>query len=216
MLDRRTFLAASAGAAAAAAFLPLPFAAAQSKVPQGAPEGFFGERPLPEMEQGSPDAPVVLTEYASVTCGHCKAFHDQTLPALQQYIDDGKLRYQLREFAYDPLAAAGFMLARCAPNGSRGYFGIVDILFDNQSKWTRADNPAQALFDLTRVAGFDQESFNKCLTDQKLLDQIRAVQREGEKFGVTGTPTLFVNGEKLEGGYGLANVKKAIDAKLGS
>ena len=212
MLDRRQFILAT-GALAALAAVP---AWAQSVVPEGAPEGFFGERPLPEMEKGDPNAPVVLTEYASVTCGHCKSFHDQTLPALQEYIDAGKLRYQLREFAFDPLAAAGFMLARCAPNGSRGYFGIVDILFDNQSQWTRADNPAKALFDLTRVAGFDQDSFNKCLTDQKLLDQIRAVQAEGEKFGVTGTPTLFVNGEKLDGGYGIANVKKAIEAALGS
>ena len=214
MLDRRTFLA-SAAALAASVALPLPLFA-QSKAIEGAPEGFFGERPLAEMEKGSPDAPVVLTEYASVTCGHCKAFHDKTLPALQEYIDAGKLRYQLREFAFDPLAAAGFMLARCAPNGTTGYFGMVDILFDRQGEWTRAANPADALFDLSRVAGFDRPAFEACLKDQALLDKIRAVQAEGEKFGVTGTPTLFVNGEKLEGGYGLENVKKAIDAKLGA
>ena len=210
MLDRRTFLVSVAAAAAFASFPSLAFA-------QGAaPEGFFGERALPEMEQGAADAPVVLTEYGSVTCGHCKRFHEETLPALKSYFDEGKLRFQMREFAFDPLAAAGFMLARCAPNGTKGYFGMVDLLFARQDEWTRADNPTDALFDLSRVAGFDRPAFEKCLTDQALYDKIRAVRAEGEKFGVRGTPTLFVNGEKIEGGYGVANVKKAIDAKLGS
>ena len=204
MIDRRAFLASTAALALTAA---LPARAA-------APEG-FDKPPLPEMEQGSKDAPVVLTEYASMTCGHCRAFHESTWPTIKKdYVDTGKVRFQLREFAFDNLSAAAFMLARCAPND--GYFPMVDILFERQETWMRADNPAAALFDIAKLAGFTREGFEACLKDQEMLDKINASFEQGKEFGVTGTPTLFVNGEKIEGGYGLENVKKAIDARLGS
>ena len=205
MIDRRLFLASTAGLALTVA-LPLPALAA--------PEG-FDNPPLKEMELGSPDAPVTLTEYASMTCGHCRAFHENTWPTIKKdYVDTGKVRYRLREFAFDNLAAAAFMLARCAPND--GYFPMVDVLFERQDQWARAENPAAELFNIAKLAGFTRESFETCLKDQKLLDQINAQFKQGRDFGVTGTPTLFVNGEKLDGGYGLDNVKKALDAQLGS
>ena len=207
-IHRRTLLAAGTALAAAAA-LPL------SAFAQGAGTGeFFENRPLPEMELGAKDAPVIITEYASMTCPHCKSFHESVWPKLkEEYVDTGKVRYQLREFAFDNLAAAASMLARCAPND--GYFPMVDILFERQSQWSRAQNPAAELFNIAKLAGFTEETFRACLTNQKLLDDINAVRAEGRKFGVTGTPTIFVNGEKLDGSS-YENIKKAIDAKLPS
>ena len=203
MLTRRTLLASTA------AFALLPQAARAE-----APEGFFAaERPLPEMEMGSKDAKVVITEYASMTCPHCKTFHESTLPKLkEQYVDTGKVRYQLREFAFDPLSAAAFMLARCAPND--GYFPMVDILFESQTEWSRSQNPANALFEKAKLAGFTRPEFDKCLSDQALLDNVNAVRREGEKFGVRGTPTVFVNGEKVESSFDA--ISKAVEAQLAS
>ena len=205
MIDRRLFLASAAGVALTAA-LPANVLAA--------PEG-FNTPPLPEMSLGSKDAPVTLTEYSSLTCGHCRNFHTQVLPTIkQEYIDTGKVRFQMREFAFDNLAAAGFMLARCAPNNA--YFPMVETLFERQDQWARAQNPAQELFNIAKLAGFTRGSFETCLKDQAMLDKINASFKQGQEFGVTGTPTLFVNGEKVEGGYGLENVKKAIDAQLAS
>lgn len=209
MIDRRTFLGSTA-ALALATGLPT----ALPNVALAAPEG-FDNPPLPEKTIGSPDAPVTLTEYASMTCGHCRAFHKEVWPTIkEEYVDTGKVRFRLREFAFDPLAAAGFMLARCAPND--GYFAMVDVLFDRQSQWRNAQNPAQELFNISKLAGFTRENFETCLKDQALLNKINASFEQGKTFGVTGTPTLFVNGEKVEGGYGLDNVRKALDAKLPS
>ena len=73
-------------------------------------------QPLPDMVMGDAGAPVTIVEYASMTCPHCAAFHANTLPALKEkYIDTGKVKLILREFPFDPRAAAAFMLARCAP-----------------------------------------------------------------------------------------------------
>ena len=205
-IHRRTLLAAGAALAASAA-LPLPALAQTGE--------FFENRPLPEMELGAKDAPVVITEYASMTCPFCKSFHEGVLPKIkEEYVDAGKVRYQMREFASDNLAAAASMLARCAPND--GYFPMVDILFERQRQWSRAQNPAAELFNIAKLAGFTEETFRGCLTNQKLLDDINAVRAEGRKFGVTGTPTIFIDGEKLQGNATYDNIKKVIDAKLPS
>ncbi len=81
---------------------------------------------------GDANAPVTIVEYASMTCPHCAAFHETTLPALKEkYIDTGKVKLILREFPFDPRAAAAFMLARCAP--PEQYFPMVDVLFKQQA-----------------------------------------------------------------------------------
>jgi protein-disulfide isomerase len=80
--------------------------------------------PLGDKILGSESAPVTIVEYASVTCGACAAFHQQTYPTLKsKYIDTGKVRLIMREFptAPAPVAIGGFMLARC---GNDRYFPL--------------------------------------------------------------------------------------------
>jgi len=79
---------------------------------------------LPDLSIGKSDAPVTIVEYASMTCSHCAAFYATTFPILKsKYIDAGKVRFILREFPLDPLATAGFMLARCAGDDKRAGAG---------------------------------------------------------------------------------------------
>jgi Thioredoxin len=83
---------------------------------------------------GSDNAPVTIIEYASMTCPHCAHFSTTTFPELKQrYIDTGKVRFIMREFPLDALAASGFMLARCAGNDK--YMAIVETLFAKQPDW---------------------------------------------------------------------------------
>ena len=81
----------------------------------------------------------------------------------------------MREFPLDDLAAAASMLARCAGEGKT--FPMISVLFAKQDDWAFVrTNPAQELFKFAKQAGFTQESFDKCLTDQKLLDDITAIR----------------------------------------
>src|SRR5215204_3053983 len=127
--------------------------------------------PLPDQILGAAEAPVTIVEYASMTCSHCAAFHEKTYPELKKkYIDTGKVRFILREFPLDPLAAAGFMLARCA--GEDKYYPMVDALFRSQKTWVTAQDPVAALLTISKQAGFTQESFQQCLTNQSVLDGV--------------------------------------------
>jgi protein-disulfide isomerase len=125
------------------------------------------------------------------------------------------VRFILREFPLDNLAAAASMLARCA--GGDKTYPLVGVLFEKQDEWVVRGNPVPRLFEIAKQAGFTQESFDKCLTDQKLLEQISAVRtRANEKFGVTSTPTFFINGKRLSGGSAIADFDQAIEPLLKS
>ncbi len=170
---------------------------------------------MPDQILGKDDAPVTVIEYASMTCGHCATFHNNTYPEFKKrYVDTGKVRYILREFPLDPLAAGAFMLARCA--GKDKYFPLVETLFQQQRTWA-VQKPLEPLFAIARQAGFTQQTFDACLQDQKMLDGIEWVRARGaEKFKVNSTPTFFINGKIFKGALSIDDMAKAIDPLLKS
>ena len=170
--------------------------------------------PLGERALGDPAAKVTIVEYASMTCSHCAAFHEETFtPFKEKYVDTGKVRFIFREFPLDALATSAFMLARCMPEDR--YFPVVDILFRQQQNWAFVDDPATALFNVLKQAGFTQESFRACLTNQQILDGVNSVKDRGSnEFGVTSTPTFFINGKKMSGALSLEDMDKEIEPLL--
>ncbi|MDO9415800.1 DsbA family protein [Pararhizobium sp.] len=170
--------------------------------------------PLPEMSIGEANAPVTIVEYMSMTCPHCAHFHNTTFDAIKaKYVETGKVRFILREFPFDPRAAAAFMLARCAPEGQ--YFPMVSMLFKQQEQWAAAKDGREALLQMSKLAGFTQESFQACLTNQKLLDDVNAVMQKGAKdFDVASTPTFIVNGKRYSGDMSVDTMSALIDSML--
>jgi protein-disulfide isomerase len=169
---------------------------------------------LPDIALGAKEAPVTIVEYASMTCGHCAGFYATTFPELKsKYIDPGKVRFILREFPLDPLAAAGFMLARCAGDDKRN--AIVDLLFAQQKNWALTDKPLEALAALLKQAGMSQKAFDACLQNDDLRDKVYKVHdRAAEKLGVTSTPTFFINGKKETGEMTLIALEKLLGPLL--
>lgn len=170
--------------------------------------------PLEEMVLGEEDAPVTIVEYMSMTCPHCREFHENTFPQLKEkYIDTGKVRFILREFPLDPRAAAAIMLARCAPEDQ--YFPMVDVLFKQQTQWAAAQDARAELLSIARLAGFTQESFQACLTNQQLLDDVNAVRNKAaNEFGVDSTPTFLINGKRYAGDMSIEQMSAIIDPLL--
>ncbi len=171
---------------------------------------------LPDIVLGKADAPVTVVEYASMTCTHCAAFHTETYPTLvSKYIDSGKVKFILREFPLDPLATAGFMLARCSGPDKRS--AVVDLLFTQQKNWAFVDKPLEALEGLLKQTGMSKDSFETCLKDQKLYDQVNEVRDRGaQKFGVSATPTFYFNGTKVSGELTPESLAKIVDPLLKS
>src|ERR1700728_3561994 len=213
MLSRRRTLAAFPAAAllGAATTLRLAATAKADSEPDQAELAKVG--PDGDVVVGSAKAPVTVIEYASMTCPHCAHFATTTFPELQKrYIDTGKVRFIFREFPFDALAAAGFMLARCAGNDK--FMPVVETLFAKQDEWM-VQKPVPALMGIAKQFGFTQESFDKCLANQQVLDGIQDVRdRAAEKLGVNSTPTFFVNGKKLTGDQSIDSLTKEISPYL--
>ncbi|MCX7312066.1 MAG: DsbA family protein [Alphaproteobacteria bacterium] len=162
---------------------------------------------------GKDDAPVTIVEYASMTCPHCAAFHETAYPELKKrYIETGKVRFIFREFPLDPLAAGASMLARCADKDK--FYPLIETLFQQQRQWA-VEKPIPKLLALAKQAGMSEQTFNACLSDQKMLDAMQEEQKRAtDKFGVNSTPTVFINGKKVVGGTSIEELAKIIDPLL--
>jgi protein-disulfide isomerase len=172
-------------------------------------EQLMADEALPDVVEGQANAPVTVVEYASMTCSHCAAFANNVYPTLKsKYIDTGKVKYILREFPLDPLATAGFMLARCSGDKREA---MTALLFAQQKNWAFVDKPLDGLSNIVKQTGMSQESFEKCLKDQALYDKVNMVRDRGaEKFGVNSTPTFFINGKRVSGEMTIDQLDKEI------
>jgi protein-disulfide isomerase len=170
--------------------------------------------PLPDIVEGSPSAAITIIEYASMTCSHCAAFHEETWPLLKaKYVDSGKAKFILREFPLDPLAAAGFMLARCAGPDKRD--ALIDRLFAQQKNWAFVDKPIDSLLAQVEQAGMSQTDFEACLNNRELYDSVNKIRDSAaQRFGIDSTPTFFVNGRKFDGALAIAEFDQVLQPLL--
>ena len=162
--------------------------------------------------EGSPDAPVTVIEYASPTCPHCAAFHNNVYePFKAAYIETGKVKFILRPFVRNVLDAAIFMLAEAA--GDTNYHNVIGTYFRTQNEWGISETPRDAIFNIATQLGFTQESFDAALTNQDLFTGMEAMREQAlNEFGLQGTPTFYVNGKTLSGDKTLEQLAAEIDA----
>lgn len=168
-----------------------------------------------EMALGDESAPITMVEYASYTCPHCRTFHKDVFPQLKaDYIDTGKVRFIYREVYFDGPGLWAGMTARCG--GEDRFFGMVDLIYQNQSEWTQGA-PAQIASNLKRMgklAGLSDEQLDACLQDGDKARALTAVfQENAERDGIRSTPSFMIDG-KLESNMSYADLQALLDAKL--
>ncbi|WP_411232459.1 DsbA family protein [Marivita sp. S0852] len=173
---------------------------------------------IQDMVLGSADAPVEVIEYASYTCPHCATFHNGVLQDLKaDYIDTGKVRFVYREVYFDRYGLWGSMIARCG--GEDRFFGVTDILYDQQSTWSRAGSEAAIADELRkigRIAGFENEELEACLSDSaKAKSLIEWYQANAEEHGIDSTPSFVIDGTTYSN-MSYSDFREILDDKLGS
>jgi protein-disulfide isomerase len=181
------------------------------------------ETPEGGFRMGNPNAPVKLVEYASITCPHCAEFAEAgSEPLQQQFVRSGQVSWEYRPFLLFPSDPAIFMLLRC--QGATPFFTLTEQLYASQGDWlgrlqTMPPEQQQALQGATpaeqgraiiattgldqffRQRGMPEGRINSCLADQAQLERLAEITRTGaEQNGVTGTPTFFINGQKVDVG----------------
>jgi len=151
---------------------------------------------------GNPDAQVTMVEYASLTCPHCANFHNTVLPTIKkEYIDTGKAKIVFHTVFGGVRAQFATMLARCVPDDR--HFAMIELLFRNQAKWTRANNADELLAQLkpiARLVGMNDAQFKSCMDSKELYRGLSQMRDELDaKYKIQSTPTFVINGKRLIG-----------------
>lgn len=181
---------------------------------------------------GNPNAPIKLVEYASHTCPHCAAFSQEAAAKIDEYVAKGNVSYELRNQIHDPIDLTIALLARCGSPASfhplanqvwGNFESVMQTVQANnaalqqataapQSQRFQAIGQASGLLDFFAARGISRDQAMQCLADSNKAQAIaEASEKQSEELDVTGTPTFFVNGRKIEG-TGWAQVEPALQA----
>ena len=157
---------------------------------------------------GPANAPVTIVEFADFQCPFCGR-SAATLKQLQQKYP-GRLRLVFRDFPLPihPNAPKAAEAASCA-NEQGKFWEMYDKLFANQA--------SLAVADLKRYAaqiGLNADRFDHCLDSGRFTEKWKADQKEGQSYGIGGTPTFFINGRMLVGAAPYDNFAQVIDEEL--
>lgn len=160
------------------------------------------DKAMAERSIGSPDAPITIIEYASMTCDHCAAFHNKVLPEVKkELVETGKARIVYRDMPWDKHALSAAKIARCAP--PEKYFEVAEVIFRTHDNWAHSPDPLKGLKGIATAAGMDDAYVEACLVDQKLEAAILKAQQEGRKdYEVNSTPAfIFMKDGVRQGGF---------------
>ncbi|GHF24820.1 thiol-disulfide oxidoreductase [Kordiimonas sediminis] len=178
-----------------------------------APSAAQSDMTYGDIVYGSPDAPIEIIEYASLTCGHCGTFANTIFPTIKEkYIDTGKVRFIYRHMEGNRIGLAAATVARCGNDEETKV--LLKALFAKQAQWLQSQNPLDGMASVLLRFGISRTKFDRCLSNTEMHKEIVEQSRHGtEVYNVTATPTLIVNGAKVDD-YRLEPLSKLIDDTL--
>ena len=169
---------------------------------------------------GNPDAPLKLVEFASHTCGACAYFAENGAePLMEDYVSTGRVSFEIRPLLRDPLDVTISTLARCGspasfhPLADQAWASLSDIsntLSSNAGAYEAAmgapENErfvrlaeAAGLIDWFAARGLSADQARACLSDGAAITAMaEKSSEEAQAANVTGTPTFFLNGQRID------------------
>jgi protein-disulfide isomerase len=160
---------------------------------------------------GSKDAPVTIIEFSDFQCPFCEQFFTQTLPQIKKnYIQTGKIKFVYRDYPLDfhQYANKAAQAAKCGDEQGK-FWEFHDKIFENQNSLNN-----ESLKQFAKELGLNTSEFNNCLDSGKMAQNVLKDFQDGNSYGVTGTPTFFINGKKLVGTQPYEVIQQVIEEEL--
>lgn len=163
---------------------------------------------------GNRNAAVTIIEVSDFGCSHCRDFHQQTLPFLEEmYISAGLVRWVSFPYALRPETIPAANASLCAEEQG-AYFEFSEALF-SQADQLRSLT-AEGFLEAATAVNLEMSQFQVCVNEARNEDKIEANMAAARRAGVSATPTFFINGRKLEGAHPFATFQRQIEQLLGS
>lgn len=170
---------------------------------------------------GNPNAPIKLVEYASLTCGACAAFStDASEPLRDKYVSSGVVSYEIRNQVHNGIDLVLARLVRCGqpesfhPLAEQVWANLGQLMEGAQSNPQALEaamslpenqrfpaiGQASGLYDFFAARGLSRDQATSCLADNASVTAIAdRSEKQSTEFNVTGTPTFFINGARVDG-----------------
>jgi len=187
---------------------------------------------------GNPNAKVKLVEYGSMTCPHCAEFDEKgAKPLIDNYVKNGKVSWEYRNFVRDPYDLAAALVARC--NGEKSFFGLTRAMYASQKDWIGKLQtvppaqmeaisklpPQQQFVEVGKLTGFPQfaalrgvpaAKANACLADTKQVDKLVQMNSDAvSDYNIPGTPSFLLNGALLTDTAAWQSLEPKLKAAVG-
>lgn len=162
---------------------------------------------------GNPEAKVVFVEYGDYQCGFCRRFNQEVLPELKQrYLETGKVKFVYKDFViFGETSKLAAQAAHCAGDQNK-FFEYHNEIFKNQEKGLSLET----LLAIATNLGLNRQEFESCLSNGKYAEKVEQSTQEGLSLGVEGTPTSFINGQKIVGARPFSSFETIIESLLGN
>jgi protein-disulfide isomerase len=166
--------------------------------------------------KGNPDALVEVVEYSDYQCPFCRDYQKELMPQIdEKLVKTGKVKFIFKDFdVIGDESKAASQAALCAQEQNR-FWEYHDILFENQGAENSGAFKQDKLLEFATTLGLNTDAFSECLSSGKYTAQINRSTQEGRNQGLTGMPTTFVNGRKLEGLVKFSDMEAAVTVALG-
>lgn len=172
-----------------------------------------------EPMMGNESANVTVVEFGDYQCPYCRQFDERTFPQIKEnYIDTGEVKFYYVNFAFlgddSNKAAAASECVYDRTGNSEEFWDFHHAVFDNQgsenSGWVTTD----LMMELARnnTEGLDYDGLRQCIANEDTMDEVNSDRQMASANGVTSTPTVFVNGQRVQNQY--TSIRAAIEQEL--
>lgn len=164
--------------------------------------------------KGNPDASVTLVEYGDFQCPYCGQYYPTVEQVMEKYKD--KVKFQFRNYPLTSIHQNAFAASRAAEAAAiQGKFWeMYSLLYQNQTAWSSASSPNSFFESYAKQIGLKADQFKTDSGSSKVNDIINADLAAGAKLDITGTPTFYVNGKKVQIGNSVSEFEKVLDEAL--
>ena len=159
--------------------------------------------------KGPAKAPVTIVEFSDYQCPYCSRAEATVEEVLKKYGDKVRLVYRDYPLQFHPNANGAAQASECAKDQGK-FWEMHNAMFADQSKLAQADLETTA----GTIAGIDKDKFKTCLESGKFQNEVQKDFEDGQKYGVTGTPTFFINGIPMVGARDVNSFAEIIDSEL--
>lgn len=168
---------------------------------------------IPDRFIGASNAPSTLVVYSSPTCGHCIRFEEQLLPLIKsRYVDSGRLRVTVRSVPNNAVDGAILLIAHAA--GAQRREATLAHFRARRAEIVAAKDREKVLRKIAAECAVHGSAFDRAMQDSVQRQALQRLSDQADReFGITGTPTMFLDGVKLPYDGTMACFARQLDAK---